>query len=314
MRSRLITAAGALALLLEGCVTTGPVAPPADPAVAERARAAGLLAEARAEADRDAAALALSAPRMAYPILVPSDLGEFRLDGATVDDDAEDVYYRLRYRRPDGVCFTVSGSGGGEGRRLSRLTAPHDTTSVVIRSLHVPVVVYQARADQEGNGSRWRAGDVTTGSIEADGLSVTLMSRSDGDGECRALSLAEAVTLVAGLRPLDPADDLDGAYRPLEVEAIEQSEGVDSEALARAAFGSPARPGEVTVETVRRTDLRAVVLVTRRGTGGPEVRDEQTRAVYVRADEGSWRLVSAGQRTRCLPGRGHTDWSAAPCG
>ncbi len=305
--------AGILAFVLSGCASGGQVAAPIDPAVAERARAAGLLAdEARADADRDAAALAFRAPRMAYPILVPSDLGDFRLDGATVDDDDDEVYYRLRYRRPDGACFAVSGSGG-EGRPISGLAATHDTASVVVGAIHAPVVIYRARGDQP-ESSRWEAGDLTTGSIEADGLSVRLTSLADGDDDCRAVSLDDARMLVAGLRPLDPDDDLDGAYRSLDIEAEGQSQGTDSEMLARSAFAPTGSVGSVTVETVRRTEHRAVVLVTRRGVGEPPVRDEQTRAVYVRGDEEQWRLVSAGQRVRCEPGHGHQDWSAETCG
>ena len=120
---------------------------------------------------------------------------------------------------------------------------------------------------------------------------------------------------MAGLRPLDPAEDLDGAYRPIDLTQVQGDlTGESSEALARVAFAPTGRAGEATVETVRRTERRAVVLVTSRGTGGDAVQDEQVRAVFVYGDDGPWRLVSAGERFRCQPGRGHQDWSPEPCG
>jgi hypothetical protein len=257
---------------------------------------------------------------MAYPILVPSgldpsDSGAFRLDGATVDDDEEEVYYALRYRRADGACFAVSGSGEGERLRLRRQDSPRDSATAVVRALHAPVVLYRARVDPAGGGrSGWASGDITSGPIEADGLTVTLTSLADEDAGCRPVSLDEAAALVAGLRPLDPADDLDGAYRPLDLSGLTAPrEGADSEELARLAFAPETGGGEVTVETVRRTERRAVVLVTRRGTGGDAVQDEQIRAVFIQGDEGVWRLVSAGRRVRCQPGRGHEDWSPEAC-
>lgn len=301
----------AAALALSACAGTGPVAAPPDPAVAERARAAGLLAEARAESAREAAVLALRAPRMAYPILVPSGLdpAAFRLDGATVDDDGEEVYYALRYRRPDGACFTIT--GGAEGRRRRgdgsgpwrRDGQPRDSATVEIRALHTSVVV---RRSPDG---------VRSAPIEADGLGVTFSSSPRDDAGCRPVSLEEAAVLVGGLRLLDPADDLEGAYRPLDLGGVAgRREGEDSESLARMVFALPGSASEVAVETVRRTERRAVVLVTNRGTGGNAVRDEQIRAVFVHGDGGAWRLVSAGQRVRCRPGHGHEDWSPASCG
>ena len=305
-----LVAAATLALSLAACAGPRHRPPPVDPAVAERARAAGLLAEAdRAEAAREAVALALRAPRMAYPVLVPSDLGAFRLDGATVEDDDEAAYYALRYRRPDGACFAVTGADDEQAVVSPSGGGSLDSVAVEVRALHAVAVVYRLPPRPEEAGG---PGDLVSRPIDAGGLGVTFSSPS-GEG-CRPVALAEAVALVAGLRPLDPADDLDGAYRPLDLTRIQaQREGEDSEALARLAFAPPGSTGEVTVETVRRTERRAVVLVTTRQTGGDVVQDEQVRAVFVYGDEGPWRLVAAGERYRCQPGRGHEDWSPDPC-
>ena len=307
-------AAVALVLTLSACAGTRQRPASVDPAVAERARAAGLLAEAaRAEAAREAAALALRAPRMAYPILVPSDVGLFRLDGATVEDDDEAVYYALRYRRPDGACFAVAG-GDDERAAVGRLAGGSmDSVAVEVRALHAVAVVYRVSASSEEAGAL-RPGDLVSPPIDADGLGVTFSSTSDEEAGCRPVTLAEAAALVAGLRPLDPADDLDGAYRPLDLTRAQvQREGENSEALARLAFVPSGSAGGATVETVRRTERRAVVLVTNRGTDGAAVRDRQVRAVFVYDGGGPWRLVSAGERFRCQPGRGHEDWSPEPC-
>lgn len=304
----------ALILTLAACGSTQQRPAPLDPAVAERARAAGLLAEeARAEAARESAALALRAPRMAYPILVPSDLGAFMLDGATVEDDEEEVYYALRYRRPDGACFAVAG-GDDERDMGGRLGAGSpDSVLVEIDALHAVAVVYRVHVSSDEEGAPM-AGDLVSRPIDADGLGVTFTSTSDEESGCRPVTLAEAAALVAGLRPLDPADDLDGAYRPLDLTRVQvQREGENSEALARLAFAPSGSAGEATVETVRRTERRAVVLVTSRGTDGDAVHDWQVRAVFVYGDWGPWRLVSAGERFRCQPSHGHEDWSPEPC-
>lgn len=63
------------------------------------------------------------------------------------------------------------------------------------------------------------AGDLISLPIDADELGITFSSTS-GEG-CRPITLAEAAALVAGLRPLDPADDLYGAYRPLDLTQIQ---------------------------------------------------------------------------------------------
>lgn len=301
-----------LAFAFASCAGTPPA--PMDPAVAERTRAAGLVTDAaREEAAREAAALARRAPRMAYPILVPSDPGEFRLDGATVDDDGEAVYYALRYRRPDGACFTVAG-GGDEMRRPP--SGERDSAAVEVRALHRPAFVFRVREGLGGPAAPGRrAGDVISGPIEADGLAVTFSSVLDEERDCRPITLEEAVGLVAGLRPLDPADDLPGAYRPIDVSELPgPTVGDDSEDLAVGLFAPAGSSGDVTVETVRRTNIRAVVLVTRRGSDAGDIQDEEIRAVFVHTDDGDWRLVSAGTRFRCRPGRGHPDWSPDPCG
>ncbi len=168
----------------------------------------------------------------------------------------------------------------------------------------------QAASDTDGG---LVAGDLVSDPLDADGLEVTFFSRLEEATRCRPVSRAEAEALVAGLRPLNPADDLDGAYRPLPLTLVQDHrEGDDSEALALHAFAPPAGEGTATVETVRRTERRAVILVTSRATGAT-VRDRQVRAVFVYGEVRAWRLVSAGERFRCQPGSGHQDWSPQPC-
>jgi hypothetical protein len=307
-------AALALLLVVAGCTPRTSAEPPDAPVQEPEPPPPADTRETRAEAAglsrREAAAL----DSLGVPVFVPALPKGWTLDGATAERTAEGSFpeYTLRLRTAEGTCLDVLAASEGLGDVFLG-DPPHERD---VRVPHVPTSG-PARLGWGVAGETvegWEDGRVATEWFGTDGLSLSVQS-SDADG-CRPGSPEAAETLLAALRPLDPADDavVLGPTDPVEIEPV-VAFGPDPEALARDEF-APDEPGEgsgrTEVETLRRRRRFAVVLVTAAGLADDSVRDERTRVVLARSAEG-WYVTSAGRQVRCQPGRGHAGWSAEVC-
>ena len=295
---------------LAGCASPEPP-PAASPGRADapedtratRAEAAGL-------SRRQARALAA----LGVPVYVPTLPAGWRLGSAPADSLVEGDFawpeVMLRYQTDRATCLAVVGASEGLGDVMVD-EPPYE------RDVRVPGVptLGTARLGWGIPGERaegWEDGRVATEWFGTDVLAVRVEA-APGD-DCAPASPEAAETLLASLRPLDPADDA-ANVGPVAFADAAEAAGEDPEAVARVAYG-PSEPGEGRQETSAETLLRrprvAVVLVTTTGGGDDSVRDERTRVVLVRGAAG-WRVHAAGRQVRCQPGRGHADWSAEFC-
>ena len=284
-----------------------------DPA---RVRAAGLTA-----AQADTLAMA------GYPVLAPALPAGWAL--AALAAEPEPFAYRLAYRHTGGACFTLDGvadafAEGPDAYPDSARAAP----VAAVPFLPEPLVYW---ADEAVDADApWDPMTLRSDVLEGDGIAYVLASAAgtapDDGPPCRRLGVDEAVALMAGLRYLDPADDPAlGPFAPLDLADAEQAPradlaGPDPVALARAIVAPEGSAARVSVEALRRTDTRAVVLVTEEHvteegvTADAATRDRRTRAVLLldpRAND--WYLAAAGRQVRCRPGHGAADWSPDPC-
>lgn len=289
--------------------TTRP--PPDDDDLAARAAAAGLTSEQAQQL------VALGVPVM-VPVL-PEGWTSAGFEAAVdVYDGFRYPYYRLDYDRADGACFGIGAASEGLGDVF--LSEPPRSREVAVPGVatYGPVLLGWAEAgeaEEEGGApylrSEW---------FGADGLAVSFGSGDDGEGACRRVTPDEAAALLASFRYLDPADDA-LALGPLAfvdlsaMLADEPAGGTTPEDAAARLFARAAGEGDAapTVERLRQRPTHAVVLVTNTNPPGDAIRDERVRALLVPGD-GGWRVTEAGRQVRCREGRGHADWSPAPCG
>lgn len=307
----------ALALLsLTACMA--PDAPAKVPAPAGEPSASADTTRSRADAAGLTEAQASELERLGVPVYVPVlppgwTLAEATSAAPTSDGDVAYPEYTLRYRTPAGACLSIVAASEGLGDIF--LDTTPNGRDVAVRGVPTSAT-YPVRLgwSAPGDGTEgWDGGRVQTEWFGTDGLALNV--GSDGGGGCAMASPDDAEALLASLRPLDPADDalLLGPTLTADVGALPN--GPDPEALALAAYG-PEEPGEgrqaTAVETLRRRDAFAVVLVTTADQADDSVRDERTRVVLMRRGA-EWEIVSAGTQTRCQPGRGHAEWSGAVC-
>jgi hypothetical protein len=93
------------------------------------------------------------------------------------------------------------------------------------------------------------------------------------------------------------------------------SVGGDPQTLARDIYGTDEPvEGNYTEKVVKLAASadEQVVLFTRMGLPDDSVRGLRYRLEFA-SQGGEWGLVWAGRQAICWPGRGHEDWSAAPC-
>ena len=91
--------------------------------------------------------------------------------------------------------------------------------------------------------------------------------------------------------------------------------GADPQAVARDLYGTDESVEGDYAEEVVNLAVSAgeqVVLFTRRGLPDDSVRGLRYRLEFA-PQGGEWGLVWAGRQRICWPGRGHEDWSTAPC-
>jgi len=284
-------------------------APPASASVdttrAGRAAAAGLSA-----AQVDSLAV------LGFPVLVPSDPGAFR--PVAVWTEQTPVWeYVVTYRRDDGACIEVAGVEEG----MDEMRLPALAREVSVPALGRTFTLFDAGRDPASDDpENWGMGTVVSDWLDLDGLRTHLISRYDEGLPCAPVSAEDLAAFAATLRPLDPADDagIDGAWDELEIageeEEIGSLGGPDPAVVARRLYARPEEAGEVTVETVRETPYRAVVMVTRLGLMDDSIRDERLRVLYRRNDTtGDWEPIRMRRQHRCQSGRGHAEWSNASC-
>ncbi|HEX9951626.1 MAG TPA: hypothetical protein VGB53_07645 [Rubricoccaceae bacterium] len=268
-----------------------------------RAEAAGL-------SRRQARALAA----LGVPVYVPTLPAGWRLLSATTDSlvDGGGAWPEvvLRYQTDRATCLAVVGASEGLGDVMVDEPPYERDVRVPGVPMHGPARLGWGIPGERAEG--WEDGRVATEWFGTDVLAVRVEA-APGD-DCAPASPEAAETLLASLRPLDPADDA-ANVGPVAFADAAEAAGEDPEAVARMAYG-PAEPGEgrqeTSVETLLRRPRVAVVLVTTTGGGDDSVRDERMRVVLTRGPAG-WRVHSAGRQVRCQPGRGHADWSAGFC-
>ena len=251
---------------------------------------------------------------LGIPVLVPGDVGAFRLAAVQVEAGAEPLY-SLRYRRTDGACFEVTGASGGFGSP----GYPIVSTDVRIRALGRTVRLYEAARDEGATSAQaWGPGTVVSEPFDLDGAGAFFLS-NDEDG-CRPVTLQEGARIVSDLRllaagPARPPADAAGlgafADAPDLLAGYNAASAPDvaADALARRYDGEADR---VTVDVLRRSDAEATALVTAFGLRDDSIRDERLLLTYAPFD-GQWELVAAGRQVRCQSGRGHADWSDRAC-
>lgn len=118
------------------------------------------------------------------------------------------------------------------------------------------------------------------------------------------LSLLAGCSASAGAAP-------DYRALPLPAETFAVPQGVFASALEGFPEGREGRQ-ELELEVSKREDGAYVVILTRTGFLDDSVEGDQRRAVLTREESG-WRAVELGERWRCWPDRGHTDWGTTPC-
>ena len=115
-----------------------------------------------------------------------------------------------------------------------------------------------------------------------------------------------------------------------EAESSEYQPLDEAEFLARFDLLPDLDPGEMGVqlsEIFRRWDEgrrgeslaiqypepnQAEIIVTLEGLGDDSVQDQRYRIEMIRS-EANWQIESIGSQVRCVPGRGHQNWSPDPC-
>jgi hypothetical protein len=133
---------------------------------------------------------------LGYPVLVPTDPGEFHLDSVRIEMDP--AFYALTYGRDDSTCVTITGASEGIGGP----GLPMDSMIVDVPALSRGVSVHRAGPNGE-EADTWGAGAIVSNWIEIDRMHANVISRDEG--ACRGLSLDEAATFIGGLRRLDGA-------------------------------------------------------------------------------------------------------------
>jgi hypothetical protein len=268
-----------------------------------RAAASGL------SADQLAALVALDVP--VYVPTLPSGWRVERLDDTSVREGGT-AYpgFLMRLRSASGACLDLDAASEGLGDVF--VQPPPRTRELTISGVATigPVVLGWSRAGDTAEG--WETPHVSTEWFGMDGM---WMKAAGGDG-CAAASADDTAALLATLRPLDPADDALslGVFRLPDLDTMLEP-GPDPEALARQV-GGPTEAGEgrqrTVVETLRRRNRHAVVLVTTTDAADDSIRDVRTRVALMRGEEG-WVVASVGTQVRCQRGRGHQEWSAEAC-
>lgn len=282
-------------------------------AVPDSAAATATADPPRAEAAGLSADQAAALERLGVPVYVPTLPAGWTLAEATTATQESDgaLYpeYMLRYQTPAGTCVSLEAASEGLGSVF--MEDPPDERDVATPGVPSDALARLGWSRAGGGAQGWTDARVASEWFGTDGLALRLETPED----CAPVSPDEAAAFLAALRPLDPADDalLTGLVQMVDLDALPS--GPDPEALARAAFG-PTEPGEgreqTTVETLRRRDRLAVVLVTTTDQADDSVRDTRTR-VTLALRGATWEIVSAGTQQRCQSGRGHAEWSAATC-
>ena len=294
-------------LLLSACRLTE--APAEALAVAASADTTRTRAEAAGLTPEQTAAL----ESLGVPVYVPDLPGGWGFRDLT---SAAPVYgggaypeYTLRYRTAGGACLVLDAASEGIGDVFVD-DPPHERGIGLTRvPTYGDVRVGWSRPGETAEG--WTPGTVQTEWFGTDGLALSVRTEDDCAPATPATP-ADVVAFLASLRPLDPADDAILLGPVHFAEAIPADEPARTpESAVRAVIGSPEAGGEA-VETLRRRDRFAVVLVTRRGLADDSVRDERTRYVVARGGDG-WQVVSAGAQRRCQAGRGAQTWSPELC-
>ncbi|CAN5590351.1 hypothetical protein BH23BAC4_BH23BAC4_17170 [soil metagenome] len=253
-----------------------------------------------------------------YPVVVPTDLGEFEL--SEVQHGSEfGFHYLLDYRSEDGACFIVTGvtdglGGPGFPEEAAPAPAPH---------LGLPIQLNLYVADDtpgSDEAETWGPGALMSDYMAVDGVYTTFRSGYDN---CRPPSLAEGQRLMASLRYLNPADDDHrGPFEAVDLDARGGDEWYaragDPEEIAEDMFGYIEDTGEgntrVEVETIRETPGRVAVLVSVLDQLDDSVRDSRTRVVFHPAQQATgWTPVAAGRQWRCRPDRGSQEWGTELC-
>lgn len=273
---------------------------PSRPAPPARATAAGL-------SPTQAQQLAV----LGVPVAVPAVPDGWTVADVTAARNDGFPTYAIVYRSPDGACLTVEGATEGVGGVF--VTEPPSRLDVEVPFLATagPVPLGWS-GGTFGTSEGWEDARVQSEWLGVDGVAVQV--RSTGGTGCTVARPEVVADVVASLRALDPLDDGPlGVWAPAEG----QGSGATPEAAALAAFG-PTEPTEgrqaTAAETVNARAAHAVVVVTTTDVADDSVRDERLRVVVVRTPGvDMWEVVQAGQQVRCQAGRGHTDWSAAPC-
>lgn len=98
---------------------------------------------------------------------------------------------------------------------------------------------------------------------------------------------------------------------PLPAETFAVPQGIFASTLERFPEGAEGRQ-ELELSVTEREDGSNVVVLTTTGFLDDSVNGEQRRAVLKRT-AGGWRPVELGERWRCWPGRGPTEWTTSPC-
>ncbi|NNF57090.1 MAG: hypothetical protein HKN04_02510 [Rhodothermaceae bacterium] len=146
---------------------------------------------------------------------------------------------------------------------------------------------------------------------------LLLVACTDGPPETpseSALRETPAPTSAVPETVEDEPGEPSAAYAPADtyLEAAEALSGSDPEAAARAYFAE-AEVDDVEVETIERGEDRLVVLVTLSGLLDDSITAERLQLVYAPEPDGRWTLTEVGRQVRCWEGRGHPEWSPAPC-
>jgi hypothetical protein len=252
------------------------------------------------------------------PVYVPTLPSGWASDGLTVETGAQNgiAYpsYALALRTSEGACLTLEAASEGIGDVF--VQEPPQTRDILAPGVPTTGSVPLGWSEPGSTAEGWEEPRVSTEWFGIDGLS--LMVRSESAAGCPAASANDVETLVAVLRPLDPADEALqlGPFEWTDLDDRPYMSGEDPEALALAAVG-PSEAGEgnqeTVVETLRLRESHAVVLVTTTNLTDDSVRDERLRVVLQHGDSG-WVVLTVARQVRCQPGRGHTDWTPALCG
>jgi hypothetical protein len=140
-------------------------------------------------------------------------------------------------------------------------------------------------------------------------------------GDAPATSAAPTGTTTPATEPSPPATESTRAPSPGDVRAfnawiVENEHARDLPLLvAHALAGAEARTVTLSVSYASgEAALGATATVTLDGLLDDSVRGEEQVLTFARDAVGApWRLERGTSRVRCWPGRGHAEFSAAPC-